>query len=269
MNKLQKLFKAFFLILKQPSLLNKILDDADVNKQEVIKNHQLTKGFPCIDIIDLIPELHEEVEPYSFLDGTSTPLDLLLLKALAKKFKDCNYLEIGTWRGESAANVAAVAKNCVTINLSDETMREKGYTEMYIELHRFFSKDKTNIKHIQADSLKFDFKSLNEKFDLIFIDGDHHYESVVSDSKNAFGLLRNEHSMIVWHDCGNTPEDIRWDVLKGILDGTPPEKRTNLFRVSNTLCAIYTTEKIRSAYREFPQTPNKHFKIDIRAAKLG
>lgn len=267
MKKLQKLLKAVFLALKQPSLLNKVLDDTAVNKQEVIKKHGLRKGLPVIDIAELLPGLNGTIDHYSFLDGTSTPLDLLLLKLLAKRFKECSYLEIGTWRGESVANVASSAKSCVTINLPDKMMRKKGLPEKYIELHRFFSKNIPTIRHIQADSKTFDFNSLNEKYDLIFIDGDHHYESVVSDTRNAFRLLKDEGSVIVWHDYGNTPEDIRWDVLKGILDGTPEGKRGNLFRVSNTLCAIYTTEKIKSEDGDYPQAPNKHFKINIEVVK--
>ena len=40
MSKINKLLKAVSLILKQPSLLNKVMDDIDVNKQEVIARHE-------------------------------------------------------------------------------------------------------------------------------------------------------------------------------------------------------------------------------------
>lgn len=268
MKKISKLFRAIRLILIQPSLLNKVLDDSDINKAEVIKRYQLPDGLSTIDITELIPGFNETVEPFSYLDGGSTPIDLALLKGLAKKIDSCEYFEIGTWRGESAANVALVAKHCTTLNLSDVEMLEMGLDKKYIELHRFFSKGIKNITHIEANSQTFNYESLNKKFDLIFIDGNHHYESVMNDTKNAFALLKNENSMIVWHDYGHNPNDVRWDVLRGILEGTPKDKLDKLYRVSNTLCAIYTNATLKSYQQEKFETPNKSFTIQLASKKL-
>ncbi len=265
MNKLKKLFKAVLLIIKNPALLNKVLDDENVNHEQVIKKYNLPHGLKTIDINDLLPDFNETIEPYCSLDGGSTPIDLALLKGIAKRKPECMYFEIGTWRGESAANAASAAKTCVTLNLPDEKMLQMGLDKNYVGLHRFFSKDLKNVKHIQADSQTFDYSSLNQKFDLIFIDGDHHSESVKNDTANAFKILKDTDSIIVWHDYGNTPNDIRWDVLQGILDGTPSEKRSNLYHVSNTLCAIYTSRKINAVYiRPFSQ-PEKYFSISVKS----
>lgn len=268
MNKLSKLLKAITLIIRQPALLNKVLDDADVNKQQVIENYHLPIGLKTIDITQLLPDFNETVEPYCSIDGGSTPFDLALLKGLAKSKADCTYFEIGTWRGESAANVANVAKQVVTLNLPDEEMLKMGLDKKYVGLHRFFSKGLGNVTHIQANSQTFDFNSLNQKFDLIFIDGDHHYESVKNDTTNGFKLLKDENSIIVWHDYGNNPSDIRWDVLRGILDGAPPEKRGNLYRVSNTLCAIYLGNSIEGRYIESFLKPEKHFSISLKVKPI-
>jgi len=265
MNKISKLFKAFFLILRRPSLLNKVLDDADVNKNEVIKKYRLPKGLPVVDICDLLPGFNETIEPFCYLDGGSMPIDLALLKGLAKKNPACEYFEIGTWRGESAANVAAVAKHCTSLNLPDAAMLAMGLSKKYVELHRFFSKGLPNVTHLQGNSLTYDYNSLGKKFDLIFIDGDHHYESVMTDTKNMFDLLKDEHSVIVWHDYGSHPNDIRWDVFRGILDGTPADKRNKLYRVSNTLCAIYTNANLRSYQQEAIDTPAKFFTITLKS----
>jgi hypothetical protein len=131
-------------------------------------------------------------------------------------------------------------------------------------LHRFFSNGLKNVTHIQANSQTFDYNSLNQKFDLIFIDGDHHYESVKNDTTNAFKLLKDENSIIIWHDYGNDPSDIRWDVLRGILDGSPNEKRGNLYRVSNTLCAIYTAGIVKTEYFEPFSDPDKFFSVSLK-----
>jgi predicted O-methyltransferase YrrM len=267
MSKTRKLFKALSLIIQQPSLLNRVLDDADVNKKAVAEKHSLPDGLPAVDICDLLPGFDETVDPFCYLDGGSTPIDLALLKGLAKKFSDCEYFEIGTWRGESVANVASVAKHCTTLNLPDADMLAMGLSKKYVELHRFFSKDLPNVTHLQGNSLRYDYKSLGKKFDLIFIDGDHHYESVMSDTSHAFGLLKDEHSVIVWHDYGNHPNDVRWDVLRGILDGTPAAKRSKLYRVSNTLCAIYTNAAVPAYRQEAIETPKKNFSVHLRAKR--
>jgi predicted O-methyltransferase YrrM len=266
-DKAAKFLRGASLIIRNPWLMNRVLDDEEVNRRIVVKEHGFGNGLPVVDILDLIPGFEETVEPFGFLDGGSLPIDIALLKGLARQRPNAHYLEIGTWRGESVANVAAVAEHCVTINLPDSEMQRIGLDKEYIELHRHFSQRLPNVTHLQHDSRTLDFNTLNEKFDVIFIDGDHHYESVRSDTANSFKALRNERSVIVWHDYGHDPASVRWDVLRGILDGTPADKRKNLYRVSNTLCAIYIPYPIKSAPQARHQVPAKHFRIDIKAVK--
>lgn len=267
MSKLTKLFRALGLIIGRPSLLNRVLDDQDVNREAVIKQYGLKQGLPAVDLLRLIPDLEQTIEPYSFLEGGSMITDLALLKALAKQHNDCVYFEIGTWRGESVANVAAVAKQCFTLNLSKEEITKRGFDKAYADQHGLYSKGLANVTHLEGDSMRFDFASLNRKFDLIFIDGDHHYESVKSDTQNAFKLLRDERSVIVWHDAGNSPEDTRWDVVRGILDGTPETERRHLRRVSNTLCAVYTKANLPPYTIQYPSLPDKRFQVSMKAKK--
>ena len=264
MNKLSKLLKAILLILKQPSLLNIILEDKNVNKKEVVKKYNFEKGLKTVDITTLLPNFDVTIEPYAALDGGSTPIDLGLLKGLAASFPNCDYFEIGTWRGESVSNVASVAKNCVTLSLPDNTLLEMGMDKAYVALLRQYSKNLKNVTHIQGNSQTFDYKSLNQKFDLIFVDGDHHYESVKNDTKNVFSLLKDENSIIVWHDYGHNPGDVRWEVFRGILDGTPSDKIKHLYSVSNSLCAIYSKNVKTAEYVSYTEVPKKHFAINVK-----
>jgi len=264
MSKLQKLLKATKLILQNPALLNKVLDAPEVKQNEVKQKYGMTEGLKTIQISDLLPNLNDTIEPFSFLDGGSTPLDLLLLKTLAKRYKECEYFEIGTWRGESVANVASVAKHCTTLNLPDTDMLAMGLDKNYVQSHRFFSKQLSNTTHLQGNSLSYDYTTLNKKFDLVFIDGDHHYDSVVQDTKTAFELLKNENAVIVWHDYGNSPESVRWNVLHAILEGTPEHLRKHLYCVSNTLCAIYFKDAPSSQKRVYPKVPETWFSVDLK-----
>jgi hypothetical protein len=208
------------------------------------------------------------VSPYAFLDGSCTPLDLALLRGLAERYAVANYLEIGTWRGESVANVAPLVKHAVSINLSDAEMRAMGRGEDYIGLHRYFSEALPNVRHVQANSLSFDFGALGKRFDMVFIDGDHHYEMVRSDTGKVLEVIQEEKGLIVWHDYARNPEQVRWSVLAGILDGLPEAMRQHVYHISNTLCAVYLPQlpdhvvpKVLKA-NELPKT---YFSLQITA----
>ena len=267
MSKAGKLYTIITTVLSRPKTLLHVIDEETDFKKHVRKKFpEFANGLPVIDLLDLFPGFNEIVEPYSFLDGTSLPLDLAVLRSLAKKFDNCRYLEIGTWRGESVANVAGVAGECVTINLPDEEMRQRGLGADYIGLHRFFSKNLKNVKHIQHDSHTFDYSSLG-KFDLVFVDGDHHYESVKRDTENILKLLKDERSVVVWHDYAFNPEKIRYAVLAGILDGAGAY-RNNIYHVSNTLCAVLMKNSPQASLLVPNQRPAKVFSLKINATKL-
>lgn len=238
------------------------------NSRNRVLKKGFEKGLPTIDLNDILPDLNETLKYLTFLDGTSRVTDIALLKGLAKKFSRCDYLEIGSWRGESIINVVDHTSSCVSLSLSDQEMREFGFTEKQIELNRFFIKDNPKITHIEANSQTFDFLSLNQKFDLIFVDGDHHFDAVVKDTKNVLKLLKDENSIIVWHDYGHSYETIRWEILDAILEGIPAEKHKNLYKVSNTLCAIYTEQKFPASFKEFPEIPKKVFTVNLQKTNI-
>ena len=260
---MKKLFKALFAILRNPWLLNNVLSDNTVWERYIRKNYKLQKGLPVLDINHLFPNFSETLECFAFLDGSSLPTDIALLKSLSKKFDKCTYFEIGTWRGESVVNVAENAEECYTLNLSREELLSFGLSEKYADMHGFFSKGKENIRHLTGNSLTFDFKGLDKKFDLIFIDGDHHHATIKSDTENIFKHLVHENSIVVWHDYAYTPEKLRPEVMAAILDGTPAEYRKFLYHVSNTLCAIFIRKEFPTSVLEPPVTPQNTFKVSI------
>ena len=195
------------------------------------------------------------------------PTDFALLRSICRRNHAADYLEIGTWRGESAANVAPFVGHCYSLNLPDETMRQMSMDEDYINMHRFFSKDIPNIIHLQADSQTFDFASLQKKFDVIFLDGDHHTESIIKDTQNAFRLLKDDNSVIIWHDYGLGTETTRFNVLAGILDGCPPENIKHLYRVSYTLCAIFTKRELKASFVKPNAIPHVSFEVALKTKK--
>lgn len=268
MEKLKKTFQALIAILKNPWLLNNVLSDNTVWNDYLSKNHNLQHGLPLLDINHICPNLSETLECFAFLDGGSLPTDIALLKALSKKFEECKYFEIGTWRGESVVNVAENAAECYTLNLSKTELLSLGLDEKYADLHGFFSKKKANIKHLTGNSLDFDFEGLDKKFDLIFIDGNHHFDYVKNDTEKVFKHLVHENSIIVWHDYAYTPEKMRPEVMAAILDGTPAEYRKHLYHVSNTLCAVFIKNDFPTTKLNAPMTPDKTFKVTVESKNL-
>jgi predicted O-methyltransferase YrrM len=271
MKKLGKALTGLWQIVKNPWLLNHVLDEDVYWRKQVVKKFGFENGLPVIDLEELFPGFEETVAPYAFLDGGCLPSDLALLRALARKYKLESYLEIGTWRGESVANVAPLVKEAVSLNLPDSEMRAMGMSEDYINLHRYFSKELPKVTHLQANSLTFDFSSLQKQFDLIFVDGDHHYEMVFSDSAKVFKVLKPDAGIIVWHDYARNPEQVRWSVLAGMLGGLPAEMHKHLYHVSNTMCAVYlpklSTDIARRTLKP-NEKPVKYFEVRLKTVSI-
>ncbi len=268
MKRLKKALQAVLQVAKNPWLLNKVLDHDHFWKSKVEKKHQISSGLPVVEITDLLLDSDGKVEPYAFLEGGSLVTDLWLLRGLAKKSNVKAYLEIGTWRGESVANVAPLVHEAFTIYLSDEEMLKMGLDKNYVASHGFFSKDLPSVTHVQANSRNFDFLSLNKTFDLVFIDGAHDYDSVLCDTKSILQVIDLQKSIVVWHDYARNPEKVRWEVLAAILDGMPRGLHQHLYHVSNTLCAIYQPDLKDQGLATVPlqsfATPTKYFEVSIR-----
>jgi len=223
----------------------------------------MEKGFPVIMPRDLFGDFNETVSPFAFLDGGSLPTDLALLKKLARNIKDCSYFEIGTWRGESVANVATVAKECFTLDLSAAEMAALGKTDEYIRQHGIYSRTIPNITHMEGNTLNYNFAKLNRKFDLVFIDGDHHFEMVKNDTEKVFKHLVHDKTIVVWHDYASNPETVRYEVMAGILAGCPPQFHGNIFHIAHTLCAVYLPESFYYYSGKQSSTTEGYFSLDI------
>lgn len=267
MSKIGKACKALWWILRKPVLLNRVLSDEDSWQDYVEKNYDLPTGLPVVELDQLIGSESIALGPMTFLDGGSLPTDLMLLAGLAERIGSCSYFEIGTWRGESVATVSPRAHRCYTLCLSDEEMQLRGMHPRTIDSHRLFSKDLENVTQLIGDSRYFDFGKLNKKFDLIFLDGDHHYDFVKSDTENVFRHLVHEKSMVVWHDYGYHPDRVRFEVMAAILDGVGAERAGRIYHVAHTKSAIFTGEKMLSKPAEFPVLPGQYFSTTISGHK--
>jgi hypothetical protein len=254
----RKTFKALYEVARNPWLLNHVLADDGVWKRYLDKHYNIS-SLPVVDINVLLPNFHEDLNTFAFLEGGSLPTDLCLIRGVCKTIPDCKYFEIGTCRGESVVNVVDICSECYTMDLDPKLIADK--TEA--DLVGFFSKGNSKIDQVYANSLTFNYEGLNKKFDVIFIDGDHHYESVKSDTANVFKHLVHENSIVIWHDYGYDPVSPRPEVMAAIIDGTPEQFRKNLYHVSNTMCAIYTNKPLPTIDLAAARRPNKKFSVSV------
>jgi len=268
MGKIGKAFKALWWIARKPVLLNRVLTDEDSWHSHVEKKYNLPAGLPVIEMDQLIGSDPGSLGPMTFLDGGSLPTDMMLLAGLAGKIKDCSYFEIGTWRGESVATVASRAKSCYTLCLTDPEMRKLGMHERTIAAHRLFSKDLDNVIQLRGDSRTFDYKGLHQKFDLIFIDGDHHYDFIKSDTEKIFRHLVHDESIVVWHDYGFFPDQVRFEVMAAILDGIGPDRTGQVYHVAHTKSAIFTGKSYPSKPADFPVVPKEYYELNLTRKKI-
>lgn len=268
MSKIHKTFTALLSIIKNPWLLNKIVNENKNWQEKVVQKHQLNDGLPVVQLNDLFPNFSETLNSFSFLGGGSLPTDIALLKSAARKFEDCKYFEIGTWRGESVCNVADVAKECYTLNLAPAQILDLTKNQKYADAHFFFSKDLPNVTQLLGDSKTFDYAGLNKKFDVIFIDGNHHYDFVKSDTEKVFQNLVHEDSIVVWHDYAYSPEKVRFEILNAILDGVPASEHQHLYHVGNSMCAIFIKGKFPTSKLELYDQPKFTYEVSLKAKKL-
>lgn len=232
--------------------------------------------LPQIEMNAILEDRPIHLKICSFLTGGSTAPDYALLRGAcefcARKHGEdyrVDYLEIGTWRGESIINVMESDKvnsaYSVTLGMDlEDNAAIKNNANFF--LARYHSE---KFHQVFANSMKFDFSTLNKKFDVIFIDGDHSYEAILNDTKKAETLLKDEHSIIVWHDYMYNPETLRPVTLNAIKAGLSREKQEHLYHVKNTLCAIYLQGQFHSIEQsEGIATPTSSFEVDIKQHML-
>ena len=120
----------------------------------------------------------------------------------------------------------------------------KGLRNRYMYMMGYYSRAQDNVVMLTGDSRYYDFASLRRKFDIIFINSGHGYDRVLDNTRKTFEYLTHDDSVVVWHDYSYFPEEIRYEVLAGILDGTDTAHREQLFFVSKTKCAIFLKENL-------------------------
>lgn len=153
-------------------------------------------------------------KPESRTVGWSLDLqELVHVLSIARYTKAARILEIGTFDGFTALNLAANLEPggvVATVDLppDDETASHpvSNACDMKIVGSKYQGEaEQAKIRQIRADSTRADWTSFGAPFDLIIIDGCHDYPYVKSDSLNAVKNLQAG-GTVLWHDYGQYPD---------------------------------------------------------------
>jgi predicted O-methyltransferase YrrM len=176
-----------------------------------------------------------------------------IFSTLTAYLKPKKVFEIGTYNGFTTAHFACNTEDTAVIYTMDlpqgfgteraskKDLEKYSYDDLLVvELsqknieNRIFHKHSSGKKVVElfGDSKTYDFSKYYGKIDLIFIDGNHSYEYVKSDTENAFKML-SENGVIVWHDYDYI---IHRDVFKYLNKLVEDYK---IYSIPNTRFAIY------------------------------
>ncbi len=146
--------------------------------------------------------------------GNIRPVEAQVLATLTAYLKPKKIFEIGTYNGFSTLHFEKNAPQETVIYTLDLPLdkREVVLKNDLIEAHRdiknmnlnerrFFRAGESNgrIVELFGDSMAFDFSPYYGKIDLVFVDANHSYAYVKSDTQNAFRML-SPVGVILWHD---------------------------------------------------------------------
>jgi hypothetical protein len=149
-------------------------------------------------------------KPESRIVGWSLDLqELIHLLSVIKFTRATRILEIGTYDGFTALNIAANLENGAQVSTVDLPQDREAFkniignaSETSIVGSQYLGeKEADRINQLWADSTTTDWSAFGSPFDLILVDGCHAYPYVMSDSRNALRHIRPG-GTIFWHDYG-------------------------------------------------------------------
>jgi predicted O-methyltransferase YrrM len=175
---------------------------------------------------------------------------LLLIKLM--RIVDASYLfEFGTHKGlttrlllENLPNKDISDERIYTIDLQSTSGVEFAgkdeqiaYDAIKFQIKYYQeSKNQHLVKQIFGDSLGLNEHQYKEKFQFIFVDGNHKLNYLNSDTEKSFNMLAKSKSCIVWHDYRNT----EYPEVTAYIDNLSRQYR--IYHVENTRIAFYLSD---------------------------
>lgn len=160
--------------------------------------------------------------------------------------------EIGTFDGRTTLNLAINApRTCriFTLDLHPDTepryalasgerhFVDKPTPGMRYRKHRESRHESAGrITQLLGDSATFDFSSFRRRCSLVFVDGSHAYDYVLSDTDRALELV-DAGGVIVWHDYGV------WEGVTRALEEIEAQRRLGLRHLKGTSLVFWRNDE--------------------------
>ncbi len=205
---------------------------------------------PTLGALDYLgPDVSINLRGFLSVDGNVTLDELVFICALARKKDPRRLVEIGTFDGNTALQMALNTSSEAKIATLDLPVGSEGVQE--VDLHdlkyitserrierRFLNTDVSHKVHQHyGNSLTYDFASFfpAERPDFIFIDAGHSYQCVKSDSEKALAVL-DDGGTIVWQDYSTG-----WPGVYQYL--VELSAQLKLVHIAGTSLVIYTSDR--------------------------
>ena len=198
-----------FYLLSRNQLVNTIKS----HKNSKFKENP-EKILPIVTIESITDNSEPVLAEKEHVNGNVSFQELQYISKIVKHYQPKTIFEIGTFDGRTTLNMSlnAPGAEIFTLDLPKKEIFKTRYRVKTGDL-TFIDKQQSGIRfigtesekriaQIYADSAQFDYSKYENSIDLIFIDGSHTYDYVISDKKIAMKLLRNKKGVIIWHDYG-------------------------------------------------------------------
>jgi hypothetical protein len=171
--------------------------------------------LPRMQPDELLPDLPLRIKAPVGEDGNVTLLELVVLNGLVQQRRPARIFEIGTFDGRTTLNLAANAPEHAVVFTLDLPAGGDVPATVDPDDMQFIRRAKrggrsgrfrgtpeaAKIQELEGDSAAFDFAPFERSIDLVFIDGSHAHDYVLSDSNAALRMAVSG-AVIVWHDYG-------------------------------------------------------------------
>ena len=205
--------------------------------------------IPTVSPEDLFPGLFARPVQVLELGGTqrggTSLYESYLLASIVQYVRPQILFEFGTFEGRTTLQLALNSPPDAVVYTLDlpENQGSTRYRLSFPEENRlrslpvggFFQSCTVSgkIRQLFADSATADYKALQGSVDFIFVDADHGYNYVKSDSENAFSM-RSPRGVILWHDYGS-----RWKDVTMWLRDVATYGRKSIYHLEGTNLAVY------------------------------
>ncbi|MFA5059065.1 MAG: class I SAM-dependent methyltransferase [Candidatus Omnitrophota bacterium] len=221
----------------------KLIDYLKGDRRFLLSSASIENLFPGINDSSL------QLPASQVLSGDSMVLSLagqLTLAAVCRRLSPNKIFEMGTYRGTStlimAMNISAQAK-IFTLDIAPEARATHQHGTGVGGFSDYMAGDfflKTpfapKITQLFGDSRTFNFSSYYGTVDLVFVDADHTYKFVKSDSEHAFKLIRPG-GVIIWDDYIWMADHAECSGVADYLHQKLSEKK--IYRIQGTRLAVY------------------------------